>query len=1439
MKINKTKAFSLGILFFICLSNIMIYIPTSTDNINQSLKTSAGEINIVTPENKTYIEPMSGYYPATYGFENDEDGSFPMGWIDDSTGTLSEVVVASEVAGHKKVLHYYSYSTHYSITKLDLSSPQTTGSIEYYVYKEGGPKGFEIQLRNSTGDYALRIGIDYNNDHKFIWRTSGSTAAEFGAGKFSLETWFHIRVDFDLMTNKFDIYLDGVKEVDQEDFFYEINSLQNIGFYETYYTGGSNWYLDALSCSWDLDYSIGDNLHEGLLLGYENSTSLDWQGYSLDGNANKTISGNTTIPMPSFGSHSVQVFGNSTLGTMYHSNKVFFTTSNFPINILSPENTTYTRPMDGYYPATYGFENDIGGSDPSDFTVWEGGGAVLIRDSYMGHNKSVQLYDTSATDYVGIHDIFDSNQTTGTIEAFVSFTHTNKHHEFSIRDGSWSDSIAFSFIDGYLYYYTGGGWVYIMGSSFVANTWYHVKIEFNCSDAWHLWIDGIRFGNDHGFEFNGNPTEMDRVYFATHNSDANYNYLIDSIGYSWNENYQVGDNRREGLLLDYEINQDLVWSGYSLDNKANITNSGDRVIKMPTNGTHTLQVFGKNSIGDIFQSEKRHFTTHYKSVDVKTPENITYTAPMSGYFSGTYSFENDQIGESPEGWICSHTGTQYINAIEVINEKGNHKKVVELKDNDNSKYNLMQNIFPSKTKGTIEFWIASTDVHKHTEVVFRNSEWIDACVVGIKDGNLQFYYGLGAALTHQINDNQWYQVRVDFNCETSEGTYWVDQTLVGTRSLPKTTASIGMTTIYTGNSDSSYSVYLDAISYSWDPNYKVGDNHDEGILFSYNNISDIAWSEISLDDQPKQSISGNKTLPVPEDGMHSIQFFAQDNVGDYYESEKRYFTIEIAPSIEWISPVNGSTVILPYTKAPYADDGLFKFDYSDRLLDDVELEIDGTKLGSIWNNKSIVLTPYADYTNGFLSATLIGLNGGMIVDTDTRSFKFVKTTVEYTRILNSSTQIIGKQLYLILHDPHGDNSHSSISESTTLSMGVGSVITNSLGVSLEIGAEFSLFGVNAGASVLLEAKETLTQEYDFRYEITETTSLASSQVTNNADYIGPGYGDRYWGESWIYKWVLNATYREYSNSSMDGWEEPKLYYGILRGVETFASDEHAPEEWKSQNAVYNDTLPVSWITPFQESGGAPYVFENEVSTTTRRTTSIQIDLGADFMAKFGSLETHITIELSVKNYAEFETGNIHKVAYHIEDDDPSDFLVQWIGIDERFGTYIFEGDSFLCETSYPLEHNTYDYLPPEIDFPTITFDTNSDNTGPADDDSPFVRVNIFEEGVVQVAFINYSIDNGLNWSLISLSEILASPGIWEGTIPAQAQDTIVKWYVYALDTQGNRAERKDIYGDPFEYTVIAKPFVPSFPPVLIVVSLIIPVAAFLLRYRKKIHIIKA
>ena len=360
--------------------------------------------------------------------------------------------------------------------------------------------------------------------------------------------------------------------------------------------------------------------------------------------------------------------------------------------------------------------------------------------------------------------------------------------------------------------------------------------------------------------------------------------------------------------------------------------------------------------------------------------------------------------------------------------------------------------------------------------------------------------------------------------------------------------------------------------------------------------------------------------------------------------------------------------------------------------------------------------------------------------------------------------------------------------------------------------------------------------FDFRFEVSDTTTLTSSQVDNDPDYIGPGYGDRYWGEAWILKWVLNASHRFYFNGS-DHWEDPQFFYGIIRDVETYVSDADAPPEWRSQNAVHNDSLPVTWLGMFAESGGAPYIFEREVTTTMTRSIAFTIEFGMNFESKFPGVRTQNTFKMSMRNYAEIEVGHSHEVSYEIYDDDPDDFIVMGKGIDETFGTYIFNNTPFFCETSYPYEHNTYDYLPPIIDFPAIDLDSDGDGYGPTASDSPVVTVEIFEEGSVAEAIVRYSVDGGLNWDIIYLLEQPFNPGTWATSIPSQPYNTNVLWYIMVWDNQGNNATRNDPYGNPYQYTVIKKSeeqiAIPIYPPGLTLLIVIISTIVIGIRIHRK------
>lgn len=70
------------------------------------------------------------------------------------------------------------------------------------------------------------------------------------------------------------------------------------------------------------------------------SESTSWMGYSLDGQANVTVTGNKTLPVLSDGLHSLIVYANDTAGNMGASEMVYFTIETqkavpFPIEIVA------------------------------------------------------------------------------------------------------------------------------------------------------------------------------------------------------------------------------------------------------------------------------------------------------------------------------------------------------------------------------------------------------------------------------------------------------------------------------------------------------------------------------------------------------------------------------------------------------------------------------------------------------------------------------------------------------------------------------------------------------------------------------------------------------------------------------------------------------------------------------------------------------------------------------------------------------------------------------------------------------------------------------------------------------------------------------------------------------------------------------------------------
>ncbi len=568
------------------------------------LKTAAiQDINITTPEEIIYTSPMSGYYPATYGFENDQNGQNPTGWVYNSI--IGDAHIVEDFNGHNKVARIFDNNGAFEFWVINYFSSKSNGTVEFWLSsRQDAQDGIAVTLRDG-GTIGPFIGID---DGGFYYdEGSGATWLSLS---YTADSWHHHRITFNGDTQKYNWSIDNELLGLNIDFFSSISSINEFHIHT-----GPNWdfsnpigHFDAVGYSWDEDYEIGDNLYEGLLLSFDHDITPDWLRYSLDGQANKTILGNTTIPMPADGPHTIQVFGNET-GTIHKSEIRNFVVS--IINIITPENKRYTKPMSGYYPASYGFESDEDGMVPYNWTSSQG----TVVDSLDDHNKVLEIDNTDNNIYWADNTFVQ--QVNGTIEFWLNTTFTGGDPQrirlmgdtstigpdFRIMNDAWQYRVVNTW---YTMYQKDGITPMLIYS---ADTWMHVKIEFECGsvgykglspDTYRVIIDG-NSSEDLDFRYTRNWIDTFSVWSGGTLSTI-YQIYIDAVGYSWDTNYNLGDNSKEGLLISFDCEIPLDNIAYSLDVQDSVPILGNFTIPMPSDGTHTIQVFG-----DVYTSQVRPF----------------------------------------------------------------------------------------------------------------------------------------------------------------------------------------------------------------------------------------------------------------------------------------------------------------------------------------------------------------------------------------------------------------------------------------------------------------------------------------------------------------------------------------------------------------------------------------------------------------------------------------------------------------------------------------------------------------------------------------------------------------------------------------------------------------------------------------------------------------
>lgn len=233
----------------------------------------------------------------------------------------------------------------------------------------------------------------------------------------------------------------------------------------------------------------------------------------------------------------ISAFFNGNLVLAQTSNIEFEFENAYAFNGKLPDNTVlenqrYHTEPNGHFPATYSFENDTIGNVPNKWTQIDGTNIFYeISESFNGHNKILNLTDNSGTLKYNISNPIIERES-GTIEFWISTTDAWWFSGITLGNDSIRAIYIVIYQDKFQFY---NGTFNDIGLEAIDNTWYHVKLIFNCTnDLYDIWINGMELQINVNFE---NPIiTIKKLYFISNTGHSSYSTFYDAIGYSWDGN---------------------------------------------------------------------------------------------------------------------------------------------------------------------------------------------------------------------------------------------------------------------------------------------------------------------------------------------------------------------------------------------------------------------------------------------------------------------------------------------------------------------------------------------------------------------------------------------------------------------------------------------------------------------------------------------------------------------------------------------------------------------------------------------------------------------------------------------------------------------------------------------------------------------------------------
>ncbi len=250
-----------------------------------------------------------GVYNATYSFESETMFSMPAGFAPTLSATGLAYVNPS-VLGHHNTLRLKDTGAASTIVTLDITDVTTTLIAEYWVMSTSIAAGGGEAFRFRDSADANVLTVQYEQPTASLVYYSGAAATTI-MQSYALSTWYHFRVRVNVVTDKFDIWINGILKASQVALAANYAEIDDLRFIQ--YLAGEHDY-DALDLSTDAQYyperSSWLFLNSSQSFPVSGSYSTMWQAWSAGVNYNAQI-------VPFEVEENVQLISESTVQTSW------------------------------------------------------------------------------------------------------------------------------------------------------------------------------------------------------------------------------------------------------------------------------------------------------------------------------------------------------------------------------------------------------------------------------------------------------------------------------------------------------------------------------------------------------------------------------------------------------------------------------------------------------------------------------------------------------------------------------------------------------------------------------------------------------------------------------------------------------------------------------------------------------------------------------------------------------------------------------------------------------------------------------------------------------------------------------------------------------------------------------------------------------------------